>query len=305
MRIERIVVGVDLSPPSNAVARWVARNFPEAELTLVHCIAPPHVPSFLVRHAPSGERVVELAREGAAQRLDVLRHSLDAPEVRTEVRVGRPVDEIAAAARAYGADLIAVGTTGEQHGGHARLGRTAERLARTAPVPVLLCTGMREHRPRRLLVAIDDADITGEVLHWTRLLAEHFDARVTAVHVVSSAVLTHVMSAATVGGAPAGATPEGARAEFRAETDRWIEQMIASGLDAARVTSEVDFGEPGQELIAAAMRLDSEMIILGSRGAGAVRRTLLGSVVSEVLHRASCPVLVVVEPEDEIVEENE
>ena len=76
--------------------------------------------------------------------------------------------------------------------------------------------------------------------------------------------------------------------------------MVRVGLGPARVTSEVDFGEPGQEIVAAAVRQHSDMIVLGSRGAGSVRRALLGSVVSEVLHQAPCPVLVVVDPEDEI-----
>ena len=302
MRIDRIVVGVDFGPQSSAAARWIAHNFPHAELTLVHCVAPPHVPRFLVRHVPPEAGIVELAREGAVRRLDLLRHSLDAAHVSTEVRVGHPVDEISAAARAHAADLIAVATTGDQHDGHAPLGHTAERLARSAPVPVLLCTGLREQRPSRLLVAIDDADITGSVLLWARTLAAHFAAHVTAVHVVSSAVLTHLMTTATVGVAAAGTATDPARADFRQDTDRWIEAMVASGLDASHVTSEVDFGEPGRELIAAAARLDSEMIILGSKGAGAVRRSLLGSVVSEVLHRTRCPVLVVVEPEDALEE---
>lgn len=300
MRIDRIVVGVDLGPQSSAAARWIAGNFPHAEITLVHCVAPPHVPRFLVRHVPPEASIVELAREGAARRLDLLRRSLDGAHVSTEVRIGHPVDEISAAARAHAADLIAVATTGMQHDGHAPLGHTAERLARCAPVPVLLCTGMREQRPSRLLVAIDDAEITGSVLMWARTLAAHFEAHVTAVHVVSSAVLTHLMSAVAVGTPSAGSEP--ARADFRHDTDRWIAEMVAAGLDARHVTSEVDFGDPGQELIAAARRLDSEMIILGSKGAGAVRRSLLGSVVSEVLHRTRCPVLVVVEPEDQLEE---
>jgi nucleotide-binding universal stress UspA family protein len=302
MRIDRIVIGVDFSQPSNAAVDWTARNFPAAELTLVHCIELPHVPAFLGGRSESRERMLTLAREGATERLATLGHALAGVRVRTEVRECAPVEGLVAAVTAHAADLAVVATTGTRLGGNwrGRIGGTAERIARCSPVPVLLAARPRRTRPQKLLVALDDADITPHVLAWTRALAERFDAAVTAVHVVSSAVLTHVMTMAAVGGASDAEVSERVRDEFRDDTDGWINEMVSVGLDPARVTSEVDFGEPGQEIVAAAERCASDLIVIGSRGAGRVRRALLGSVVSEVLHWAPCPVLVVVDPEDEI-----
>jgi nucleotide-binding universal stress UspA family protein len=68
-RIARIVVGVDFSEPSGAAVEWVARSFPDADLTLVHCLDAPRVPAFLARHAAPRQRMRELAREGASDRL--------------------------------------------------------------------------------------------------------------------------------------------------------------------------------------------------------------------------------------------
>ena len=302
MRLARIVIGVDFSQPSNAAVEWTARAFPDAELTLVHCVAPPRVPSFLSRHAVARDRALALAREGALERLGTLGHGLARATVRTEVRECAPVEGLVAAAIAHDAHLVVVATTGTRMGGRerGRIGRTAERVARCSPVPVLLVAGAKRERPQRLLVAVDDSDMTPHVLAWTRHLAERFDASVAAVHVVSSAVLTHVMTMGPAGGASDAELAGRVREEFRDDADRWISRMVASGLDAARVTSEVDFGEPGQEIVVAAMRRESDLIVLGSHGAGAVRRALLGSVVSEVLHWAPCPVLVVVDPRDEI-----
>lgn len=302
MRIDRIVVGVDFSEPSSSAARWIARNFPDAELVLVHCIEVPHIPAFLARHAGSRETLIDLARTGAAERLSIFARALAPARVRTEVRESSPVEGIVAAAGASAADMVVVGATGTRLDGWLRghIGRTADRLARCAHVPVLVCPGARPERPQRLLVALDESDITPHVLAWTRELASRFDAHVTAVHVVSSAVLTHVMTMASVGGASDAEVARETREEFRDDADGWINEMVTAGLDASRVTSEVDFGEPGQEIVAASLRLDSDLIVVGSRGAGAVRRTLLGSVVGEVLHHARCPVLVVVDPEDEI-----
>lgn len=304
-RIERIVVGIDFSETSTAAAGWIASIFPGAELTLVHCVEPPRVPAFLARRAALRERTLELAREGAGARLATIGRTLGTRRVRTEVRECEPVDGIVAAARAADADLVAVAATGLRLDGALRghLGRTAERLARSSPVPLLMCAGAMRERPRALLAALDDAPITAHVLAWTRRLSALWDAKVTAVHVVSSAVMTHVLSMAAVGGADDAEVSTVARDTFRSDADGWINAMVVAGLDPRRVTSEVDFGEPGQEIVAASVRLDSDLIVLGSKGAGAVRRAFLGSVVSEVLHWSRCPVLVVVDPEEEIADQ--
>jgi nucleotide-binding universal stress UspA family protein len=299
--VARIVVGVDFSEPSTAAVDWVARAFPDADLTLAHCLDAPRVPGFLARRAEPRQRLLELAREGASDRLAAIGHALSTRRVRTEVRECGPVDGLVTSVRAADADLVVVGVTGLRLDGTPRghMGRTAERLARCAPVPLLVYAGTPRERPRHLLVALDEADITGHVLAWTRTLMDTWDARATAVHVVSSAIMTHVMTMAAAGGASDPEVEARTREEFRDDADGWINEMVIAGLDPARVTSEVDFGEPGQEILAAAARRGADMIVLGSKGAGAVRRAFLGSVVTEVLHWAHCPVLVVVDPDDE------
>lgn len=57
--------------------------------------------------------------------------------------------------------------------------------------------------------------------------------------------------------------------------------------------SHLRFGErPADEILAAAAELGAGLILLGSRGLGAVKRLVLGSVSEEVVHHARCPVLV-------------
>jgi nucleotide-binding universal stress UspA family protein len=52
-------------------------------------------------------------------------------------------------------------------------------------------------------------------------------------------------------------------------------------------------GEPAEEIIALAEGLDADLVVVGSRRAGRVKRLITGSVSEGVVHRASCPVLVV------------
>jgi len=52
-------------------------------------------------------------------------------------------------------------------------------------------------------------------------------------------------------------------------------------------------GLPAEETIALAEELDADLVVVGSRRVGRVKRLTTGSVSEGVVHRASCPVLVV------------
>src|SRR5215213_2431424 len=57
-------------------------------------------------------------------------------------------------------------------------------------------------------------------------------------------------------------------------------------------------GQVDLEIVALAEELQADLIVMGSRGLGGVRRALMGSVSDSVVRHAHCPVLVV-RPEKE------
>lgn len=63
----------------------------------------------------------------------------------------------------------------------------------------------------------------------------------------------------------------------------------------ASVTVQAISGNAAEELISRSP--DTDLLVVGSRGAGGFARLVLGSVSSQVLHHARCPVVVV--PPDE------
>ena len=58
----------------------------------------------------------------------------------------------------------------------------------------------------------------------------------------------------------------------------------------------MDYGTPGEYICRVAKEDGATMIVMGTRGMGTIRRTILGSVSDYVLHHANCPVLVVRSP---------
>jgi nucleotide-binding universal stress UspA family protein len=62
---------------------------------------------------------------------------------------------------------------------------------------------------------------------------------------------------------------------------------------AGRSATALRAGEPSEELLAAAGERDAELLVVGSRGLGEIGCVLLGSVSSELMRAAPCPVVVV------------
>jgi nucleotide-binding universal stress UspA family protein len=72
----------------------------------------------------------------------------------------------------------------------------------------------------------------------------------------------------------------------------WLQQLASeAGLDRPGVSTQVKAGDPADEILAAAGRLDADLIVMGSSAHG-LRAVLLGSVAREVLRAAKRPVLV-------------
>lgn len=69
--------------------------------------------------------------------------------------------------------------------------------------------------------------------------------------------------------------------------------LSALGLPDERVATEVQVGEPAEEIVDYARLEQIDMIVMGSRGLSPIKELLLGSVSDKVLRTAPCPVLIV------------
>jgi nucleotide-binding universal stress UspA family protein len=75
------------------------------------------------------------------------------------------------------------------------------------------------------------------------------------------------------------------------------EQTLAEGEalvpDGIPVSGRAEAGDPGTELLKRAEAADHDLIVMGSRGRGAVRSAFVGSVSHFVLNHTTVPVLIV------------
>ena len=86
-------------------------------------------------------------------------------------------------------------------------------------------------------------------------------------------------------------------AEARQEARQAVEAAVARSAAAigtqppVPVAVSVGTGFPAQSLIDASR--DADLVVIGSRGAGGFEALLLGSISSQVVHHAACPVVIV------------
>ena len=71
-----------------------------------------------------------------------------------------------------------------------------------------------------------------------------------------------------------------------------VEQANTDGVD---VSTRAALGIPSQVIINCAEETNADLIVMGTRGLGAVKHLLLGSVAARTIQNAQCPVLTVVD----------
>jgi nucleotide-binding universal stress UspA family protein len=293
MRLDRVLVGMDFSKPAEDAARWTARHFaPGAEMVLVHVVAVPEPPRFFRGKFPPRETVIETARAGADRRMRELSSSLGADRVWMEIREGDPAEQIDAVATEYGAEVVVVGPHGARPGIWDRPGGTAEKLVRESRHTVLLAANPRDQTPRRLLVPVDESEATTVVLDWARRLAEREEAEIILLHIVSSTLLNELLSAGAVISGVMVPVPDEVLTDAEMDAGSWLQRVASdAGLDRPGVSTQVKAGDPADQILAAAERLEADLIVMGSSSRG-VRAAILGSVAREVLRSAKRPVLI-------------
>ena len=139
---------------------------------------------------------------------------------------------------------------------------------------------------KKILIAVDGSPSSLEALEFGLDLAAEEEAEALVAHVVPA--IDTVPAAGF--GMSHGAIVHELSDEDRAPLDVAVELAAERGL---AVTTKLLRGSTTRELTAYADRQDVDLIVIGSRGHGALTTALLGSVSLGVLRHTTRPVLIV------------
>ncbi|KAI0228198.1 hypothetical protein LSAT2_021319 [Lamellibrachia satsuma] len=83
----------------------------------------------------------------------------------------------------------------------------------------------------------------------------------------------------------------------KALINKFVSLLNENGVPSSDIITRIERGlKPGHVIVNVIGDVMADLAIMGSRGLGAVRRTILGSVSDYVLHHSKCPVLIVHSP---------
>lgn len=152
---------------------------------------------------------------------------------------------------------------------------------------------------RRILVALDETDASRRTAEFVNRFFEDTGTEILAINVAGRPAPWIPVSSG-FGGVwgwgwypPYPQSPDDPEVEQAAEEaeERAERTILDSGIEDAEPV--VEFGDAATAIARAAEEHDVDLIVVGTRDQGALRRLVLGSVSDELVHHAPRPVLVV------------
>lgn len=253
-----MVVGFDGSPAAEAAVGWSAEEARLRGAELVACVVV--------------EPTMPLLMEHSSAEIEALTGGYP---VTISRRHGHAAHELVVASN--DADLLVVGSRGRSPLTGLLLGSVSRTCLAHAGCPVVVVRPQAHRRPRHGVVAvgIDTSVESLRALHWAAEEARFRDAELQAVHAVNWD---------NVGIGLPRPTDE--------QLVGWGHKFVTELLEENHVTGKpvIVAGQASTVLVDASEQAD--LLVLGSRGRGALTGALLGSTSDHCATHASCPVVI-------------
>lgn len=289
-----LIAAFDDSPAALQAARLLARyqgGHERLAIVALHVQARPLTlwPGPAIDEGKLEEALLAQGERKLAPACAILADAGFAPE--RAVRLGVPSDTIAEEAMRRGAELIVMGTRGHGPLGGFALGSVALRVAHRAQAPVLLVqpdTRLPQNvgRSVRALVPLDGSSHAHRAVSFLLGARDWLgETQVELAHVRAASSLWDMLLPAE-----------------RSLADEWGSVEADHATREARALlhlagvpyrlHEAD-GDAAQEIVRLAAALAAELVVMGTRGLGAVHHALIGSVAMKVAQASPVPVVLV------------
>ena len=185
--IKRILCPIDFSETSHQAFLYALNLAGKvyAEITVVHVIPELHMDPMIVGEKPIAtlkrQHQLETQQKFLPYRQEAIRSEV---ELSSETRYGNPVPEILEVCKDTKADMIIMGTLGENSIHENILGSITSRVIEQAPCPVLAVPN-KEFSPdiRNLGYAVELEDMDKDMIQKLMNYAQMFDAQLHCIHV--------------------------------------------------------------------------------------------------------------------------
>ncbi len=282
-----IVVGYDESESSKAALKEASLRVKkhDGKLFLVHAVYFDQeefaiLPSQMEKRFEMGTHVCRTAKQELQAQFGLN------GSVESFVCEGEPPEVLIEIAESKKADLIALGTYGRKGLKRLLMGSVTSQVILNAPCDVLVvkrpcgaCTGSYQS----LLVPFDGSEFSRKALTRAGEMAREDGGQVTVLYVIPryEEMMEFYRS-------------DSIKKSLHAEAEKIIEEArkIAAS-QGITIKTEIRDGHAADEIVAAANKLEYDLIAMGTYGWKGMSNAIMGSTTNRVISHASCPVLVV------------
>lgn len=260
-----------------------------ARLILVHVIEDMAAGDPEAFHALDAGAVSAVLERDAADRAGAIAGDLGIePEI--VIAQGKPFEVVCDLADRRKADIVVIGPGKARTLSEKMFGSTADRIVRSATVPVLVVRSRAAAPYRRVVVAVDLSPQSLSASRAARALAP--EATIEHLHVVE--VPLPFEQALLRTGTPT-AEIERYRQERLAAARRRLEAAFAAEDKSESFKLRLVHGDAQNVVARWSRNHPTDLVALGTHGRNVVSQMLLGSVARSVLQSTACDVLVVPE----------
>jgi nucleotide-binding universal stress UspA family protein len=216
-------------------------------------------------------------------------------EVKSEVLLGIPSDEIARCATEYDVGLIAMASSGRPGHGPLLLGNITPKIIRSTDRPLLLIRvsasseALQQKRlVKKILIPLDGSKVGETAIRHTEALAKALGAELVLIQIIEPVVAWAGFEGTMSYAAPQ--DEESMKSAAIAYLSGVAKPLKESGLSTSIA---IGFGSSADQIIDYAEANNIDLIAISSHGRSGIGRWLFGSVTSKLLRAADTPVLVV------------
>jgi len=284
----KTLLAVDGSDQSYEAVRALKYLSRADQLILLHALNVPRpaYPMMMPEVSEELYRALERSmREDGERLLDRVQSllPLHAGPSAKRLELGSPAEVIVTTVEHDKIDLIVMGARGVGPIKERVLGSVSHRILTLAPCAKLIVNGPVKNI-KQVLLPLQGPDDTEAAVRFLELKPFH-----EAVELSLLTVLPTVQPPWPVGAAAAEQLEERALRSARDFIEGVAGRLQSLGYQAS---GRAILGTPSDMILREASELQSELILMGSRGRKGVTRFVLGSVSHAVLHRMPCPVLI-------------
>ena len=283
----RVLLAVDGSEHSNRATEAVRSLASVTSLTVLHVIDLPRLTYPMIGPEIAKDLAMTVEQAMRADGKQVLTRTMShlsyhASPVDKRLEVGVPAEMICSVAEEIHADLILIGARGVGQIQELVLGSVSHRVLTHAHCPVFIIKQPLAEI-KKILLPLQDLE---DVERVKGFLANHpFHAQVEIIVFTVVPIPRSIFRAGV-------SAPESEVQQALESAETFMDKSVAELKSTSyAVTGLVGMGAPAETILEQETEAQPDLIVMGSHHPSAISRVVLGSVSHTVLHRSSCPVL--------------